>query len=145
TDVLIKELTALYKWYREGRSAALPDLPVQYADFALWQRAWLRGEVLQEQVNYWRLQLAGAPVLELLIDRARPATTCHRGAKAPFKLSAELSQELHVICHREGVTLFMMLLAAFQTLLHRYTGMTDIIVGTPIANRNRVEIERLIG
>ncbi len=145
TEVMVKEFTALYEGYQQGRSAVLPELEVQYADFAIWQREWLRGEPLEEQLSYWRRQLAGAPVLELLIDRARPAMTSHRGTKSPFTLSAELSQELKVICRRQGATLFMTLLAAFQTLLHRYTGMTDIVVGTPIANRNRVETEGLIG
>jgi ubiquinone/menaquinone biosynthesis C-methylase UbiE/acyl carrier protein len=145
TGLMIKEFAALYNCYRAGRRSALPELRAQYVDFALWQRAWLRGEVLQEQMDYWRRQLAGAPVLELLIDRSRPVATSRRSAKAPLMLPAELSQDLKVFCQREGVTLFMTLLAAFQTLLHRYTGMTDLVVGAPIANRNRVETEGLIG
>jgi len=145
TDILVKEFASLYQGYREGRSAVLSGLPLQYADFAVWQRSWLQGEVLLKQMDYWRRQLKGAPSLELALGRPRPAVTGRHSAKAPFKLSAELSQDLNLICRREGVTLFMLLLAAFQTLLYRYTGMTDIVVGTPIANRNREELERLIG
>jgi hypothetical protein len=143
--LLFREFTSLYESFRQGGGSPLPELSVQYADFAVWQREWLQGEVLHEQIEYWRQRLVGAPVFELLIDRTRSAKPSHRGANVPFNLSTELAQSLKALSRREGVTMFMLLLAAFKTLLHRYTGVTDIVVGTPIANRNRVEIERLIG
>jgi NRPS condensation-like uncharacterized protein/acyl carrier protein len=143
--LMVKEFAVIYDLYREGRISTLPELPAQYADFAVWQREWLQEKGLEEQMEYWRQQLAGASVLELLIDRTRPAAPSHRGAIVPLRFSAELSRELKALSRREGVTLFMTLLAAFQALLRRYTGVTDIVIGTPIANRNRVEIEKLIG
>src|SRR5438132_7385244 len=121
-------------------------LMVQYADFALWQRQWLQGEVLESELAYWQRQLAGAPaLLELPTDRPRPAVQTFRGATHSFELSKPLSQALKKLSQREGVTLFMTLLAAFQTLLWRYTGQADLVVGSPIANRTRAEIEGLIG
>ncbi|RMF36691.1 MAG: non-ribosomal peptide synthetase, partial [Chloroflexi bacterium] len=144
--VLVQELAALYDAFSHGRPSPLPDLPIQYADFALWQREWLQGEVLEEQLAYWKQQLSGSPpVLELPTDRPRPPVQSFRGAHRPFMLPRPLSQAIKALCRREGVTPFMLLLAAFQTLLHRYTGQDDISVGTPIANRNRAEIEGLIG
>jgi amino acid adenylation domain-containing protein len=144
--VLVRELTALYEAFAEGRHAALDALPVQYADFALWQRERLQGETLAAQLGYWKEKLGGQlPVLELPTDRPRPLVQSFRGARAAFALSPELTEELNLLCRREGVTLFMLLLAAFQTLLYRYTGETDILVGTPTAGRNRTETEHLIG
>jgi amino acid adenylation domain-containing protein len=144
--VLIRELAALYEAIHEAQPSPLPPLPIQYADFAFWQRQWLEGEVLEAQLAYWRRQLAGAPpLLELPTDRPRSAAQARRGAVLPLTLPQALSQDLKALSRREGVTLFMTLLAAFQTLLHRYTGQDDIIVGSPIANRNRIEIEGLIG
>ncbi len=144
--VLIKEIAALYKAYLEGRPSPLPELKVQYADYAAWQREWLQGEVLEQQVGYWREQLEGAPpVLELPTDRPRGAMQKHRGGRHPFVLSAELSEGLKELSRREGVTLFMTLLAGWQLLLSRYSGQDDVVVGSPIANRNHSEVEPLIG
>ncbi|MUG94289.1 amino acid adenylation domain-containing protein [Scytonema sp. UIC 10036] len=144
--VLISELAALYNAYSKGQSCPLVPLPIQYADFALWQRQWLQGEVLQSQLSYWRQQLASAPTfLPLPTDRPRPAVQTFAGAYIEFELSMELTQKLTKLSQSQGVTLFMTLLAAFNILLYRYTGQTDILVGSPIANRERSEIEGLIG
>jgi amino acid adenylation domain-containing protein len=144
--VLIRELAALYQAFSTGNPSPLPELPIQYADFAHWQHQWLQGEVLETQLVYWQQQLAGAPaVLELPTDRPRPAVQTFRGASQSLALSKSLSQKLKTLSQRCGVTLFMTLLAAFQTLLYRYTGQDDICVGSPIANRNRSETEGLIG
>ena len=144
--LLTREVAALYRAYVEGETARLPELPVQYADFATWQREWLQGEVLAKQVGYWREQLTGAPaVLELPLDHQRPAVQSHRGARLSFTLPDELKRGLEELSRREGVTLFMTLLGAWQTLLMRYSGQQDIVVGTTIAGRNRRETENLIG
>jgi amino acid adenylation domain-containing protein len=144
--VLIKELTTLYEAYATGQQSPLPELEIQYADYAHWQREWLRGEVLEKQLSYWKQQLAGAPaVLELPADYPRPAVQSFRGAHQSLTLSAELSNGLKALSQREGVTLFMTLLAAFETLLSRYSGQQEIVIGTPIAGRNRAETENLIG
>ncbi|MEB3279243.1 MAG: amino acid adenylation domain-containing protein [Lyngbya sp.] len=144
--VFLEELTALYEAYSQGQASPLTPLPIQYADFAVWQKQWLQGDVLQNQLNYWQEQLANAPgLLSLPTDRPRPPVQTFAGAYQPFKLSAELTQKLSDLCQEQGVTLFMTLLAAFDTLLYRYTGQSDILVGTPIANRNHSEIEGLIG
>src|SRR5262249_28231796 len=123
----------------------LPELPIQYADFAVWQRRWLQGETLDRQLAYWRKQLAGVPPLELPTDRPRPEEQRFHGAYQSLKLPAELSTKLQAVSRQEGATLFMTLLAAFQTLLSRYSGQEDIAVGTPVAGRNRSELEELIG
>jgi non-ribosomal peptide synthetase component F len=120
-------------------------LEVQYADYAVWQRDWLEGEVLEAELEYWRKQLAGIEALQLPTDHPRPTVRSYRGAQQSFLLETELVAALREQSRREGVTLFMIMLAAFQTLLYRYTGQRDIVVGTPIANRNRVELEGLIG
>ncbi|MFZ5918494.1 MAG: amino acid adenylation domain-containing protein, partial [Chloroflexota bacterium] len=144
--VLIRELSELYPAFLAGQPSPLPPLPLQYVDFAHWQRGWLQGEALEAQLDYWRQQLAGSlPLLELPTDRPRPAVQSVNGALQSFKLSRSLSAELRALSRQEGVTLFMLLLAAFQTLLYRYSGQEDISVGTPIANRNRAEVEGLIG
>ncbi|HLF26569.1 MAG TPA: amino acid adenylation domain-containing protein, partial [Anaerolineae bacterium] len=152
--VLVREVTELYAAFAQEQSPALgaerrglplPELPIQYADFAVWQRQWLQGEVLDAQLAYWRRQLAGLPILELPTDRPRPPAQTFRGGTQAFRLSPALTQALASLSQREGATLFMTLLAAFQTLLARYTGQTDIAVGTGIANRRRAEIEGLIG
>jgi amino acid adenylation domain-containing protein/thioester reductase-like protein len=146
TGILIKELTALYQAFSTNTSCILPELPIQYADFGVWQRNWLQGEVQQTQLNYWKQKLAGTlAVLDLPTDRARGAIQTDRGASASVTLPKSLSEELKNLCQQQGVTLFMTLLAAFKLLLYRYTQQNDIIVGTPIANRNRSEIEGLIG
>jgi len=146
TGVFYGELAALYEAKCTGKSKVLPELPVQYADFAVWQRYWLTPELLETQLNYGKQQLLGAPaLLELPTDRPRKAVQSYRGAYQSFGLSLELSQALANLSKRAGVTLFMTLYAAFVTLLYRYTGSSDIVVGTPVANRNRQEIEGLIG
>ena len=146
TGVLIRELAALYEAFTQGQSSPLPELPIQYADYAVWQREWLSGEVLERQLGYWREQLAGAPAqLELPTDHARPAVQSFAGGFEDFKVSRELSEQLRRLSRSEGTTLFMTLLAAFKLLLYRYTGQDDIVVGTGIANRNRHETEGLIG
>jgi len=145
-EVFIHELTTLYNAYAQNQPANLAPLPIQYADFAIWQRQWLQGDVLQTQLNYWQNQLADAPaLLSLPTDHPRPAVQSFVGAYQEFSLSPALSQALTELSRKQGVTLFMTLLAAFDALLYRYTGSSDILVGTPIANRNRSEIEGLIG
>ncbi|WP_366934966.1 non-ribosomal peptide synthase/polyketide synthase [Pyxidicoccus fallax] len=144
--VLVEELTALYAAFATGRPSPLPELPLQYADYSVWQREWLRGEVLERQIAFWRQQLAGAPAaLELPTDRPRPAMQTTHGASLPVRLPASLSRALADVCQREGVTPFMALLAAWQSLLSRYSGQDDILVGSPIAGRTRAEHEPLIG
>jgi amino acid adenylation domain-containing protein len=144
--IFARELSSIYEALLTDREIDLPELAVQYPDFAEWQREWLQGEVLDEQLGYWLKSLAGAPaMLQLPTDRPRPAEQSFNGASVSLKLSQKLSQALAEFSQREGVTLFMTTLAAFQTLLSRYTGQEDVVVGTPIAGRNRVEIESLIG
>ncbi|MBD2625734.1 non-ribosomal peptide synthetase [Trichormus variabilis] len=146
TGIFIKELTALYTAFSQYQPSPLPQLPIQYADFAIWQRKWLQNEVLQTQINYWKQQLGGnLPILELPTDKPRPAIQSKNGETQSFQLSKSLTKQLKDLSQQEGVTLFMTLLAAFKVLLYRYTQQEDIIVGTPIANRNRPEIEGLIG
>ncbi len=144
--VFVDELAALYNAYSIGKPSPLLPLPIQYADFAIWQRQWLAGVVLQSQLSYWREQLAGAPTfLPLPTDRPRKAVQTFAGAYHELALSVELTQKLTKLSQEKGVTLFMTLLAGFNTLLYRYTGQTDILVGSPIANRHHREIESLIG
>ncbi|MDT5268376.1 MAG: hypothetical protein QOH49_562 [Acidobacteriota bacterium] len=144
--VLVKEMAAVYTAYTRGDSSPLPELTLQYADYAVWQREWLRGEVLEEQLAYWREHLEPLPpALELPTDRPRPELLSHRGETLNVDFPAELTGKLKELSRREGVTLYMTLLAAFQALLHRHTGRDDIAVGSPIANRQRSEIEPLIG
>ena len=144
--ILIREVGALYQAFLRGEVSSLPELEIQYADYAVWQREWLQGEVLEEHLDYWREHLKGAPpVLELPADRARPAVQSYRGAYEFFALSEELSGKLRRLGQREGATLYMTLLAAFQALLSRYSRQEDIVVGTPIAGRTRQQIEPLIG
>jgi amino acid adenylation domain-containing protein len=145
TRVLFRELLTLYEATLDGRPSPLPELPIQYADFAHWQRQWLSGDVLEEQLSYWKEQLARLPILELPTDRPRPAQMTFRGAVHSMELPAGLTASLRALTRREGMTLFMTLLAGFQVLLSRYARQEDIVVGAPIANRNRSEIEGLIG
>jgi amino acid adenylation domain-containing protein len=145
-NVLLGEVAALYEAYRRGEPSPLPELSIQYADFAAWQREWLDGEQLETQLRYWREQLRDAPaLLELPTDRTRPPVQTYSGATARFELPKSLSDSLQRLSRSVGATLFMTLLAAFQTLLQRYSGAADVLVGTPIAGRNRAEIEGLIG
>jgi len=145
--VLIREFTQLYdSVVRQDSSFLLPELPIQYADFANWQRQWLQGEVLDAQLSYWQRQLAGIPAtLTLPIQRPSPAIPTFRSASHSFHLSTTTREQLQTLSRQEEVTLFMTLLAAFQTLLYRYSHQKDIVVGTDVANRNRQDIEPLIG
>ncbi|WP_255208205.1 non-ribosomal peptide synthase/polyketide synthase [Myxococcus sp. AM009] len=144
--VLVREVTSLYEAFQAGTPAALPELPVQYADYAVWQRGWLQGETLKAQLGWWKTQLAGAPhALELHTDKPRPAVLRHHGAAVPVRLTHELSVMLEVLAQREGVTPFMLLLAAFQAVLARHSGQDDVLVGSPIAGRRHAETEPLIG
>ncbi len=143
--VLVRELRTLYHSFVAGQSAPLAPLPIQYADYALWQRQWLQGEVLSTQLTYWERQLAGASVLALPTDHARPAVQTYHGATQELMCPPALSEEMRAVGRQENATLFMVLLAAFQVLLARYTGQSDISVGTPIANRRHAEIEGVIG
>jgi amino acid adenylation domain-containing protein len=145
TTVLTRELAALYAAFMAGRPSPLVAPPIQYADFALWQREWLRGEALASQMAYWKRQLADLPQLALPTDRRRPPLPSFRGRREPVGLGAALGDALKALSQRAGATLFMTLLAAFQTLLCRYSGQTDIAVGSPTANRTRTELEGLIG
>lgn len=145
-NVLVREAVALYAMYSAGRAPDLPPLPIQYADFAVWQRNWLQGEVLEQQLAYWKQHLGAKPaVLELPTDFPRPAVQTYRGANFIFPFSPALSQSLKTFCRAQQATMFMVLLAAFNVLFHRYAGQQEIIVGSPIANRNRKELEGLIG
>jgi len=143
--VLYRELSVLYETFLNARPSPLPDLPIQYGDLAVWQREWLQREVLEKQLSYWKNQLENFSTLQLPTDRPRPALQSFRGERQSIELSEELAQGLKALSRSEGVTLFMTLLAAFQTLLHRYTGQNDVVVGSPIAGRNRAEMKGLIG
>ncbi|HEU4562041.1 MAG TPA: condensation domain-containing protein, partial [Longimicrobium sp.] len=144
--VLSREFSTLYEAYRESRESLLPELAVQYADYAVWQREQLAGEMLDRQLAYWKVRLAGAPgLLELPADRPRPPVQTHRGATVPVELSLELLERLQALGRGEGATLYMTLLGAFQVLLGRYAGIEDVVVGSPIAGRTRSEVEALIG
>ncbi|HSE19640.1 MAG TPA: amino acid adenylation domain-containing protein [Pyrinomonadaceae bacterium] len=144
--VFVRELAALYEAYLAGRPSPLPELPIQYADFADWQKGWLQGERLEEQLSYWRTQLAGAPpLLDLPTDRPRPLVQSDSGAYEALLLSESLTRSLNELSRREDATLFMTLLAGLSVLLYRYSGQHDVLTGTPIANRNRTETESLIG
>ena len=145
-NLMTRELGTLYGDAVNGRASALPELSVQYRDYSRWLRESMQGETLDQQLEYWRSQLAGAPqVLDLPTDRPRPSMESHRGAIFSFAISHEVSQGLAAISRREGITLYMLLLAAFDVLLWRYTGQEDLLVGVPIANRDRRELEGLIG
>ncbi|HEV7216654.1 MAG TPA: condensation domain-containing protein, partial [Chloroflexota bacterium] len=140
-----RELTALYAAFTTGTPSPLPELPIQYGDYAAWQRAWLQGEVLERQITYWRRQLAGLSTLDLPTDRARPPVQRFRGAARVVALPADLVSRLKAIGQAEGATLFMTLLAAFQVLLARYCAQNDIVVGSPVTGRTHEELEGLIG
>ncbi|MGS1397672.1 condensation domain-containing protein [Pseudomonas aeruginosa] len=143
---MVEELMQFYAGYREGRAVELEPLPIQYADYALWQRSWMEAGERERQLAYWRQQLGGEqPVLELPTDRPRPSVQSPVGDSLQVELGEDLGRSLKQLAQQQGVTLFMLLLASFQTLLHRYSGQPEIRVGVPIANRTRVETERLIG
>ncbi|MBB4636050.1 non-ribosomal peptide synthetase [Longimicrobium terrae] len=146
TGVFFGELSALYAAHANGTEANLPELPVQYADFAAWQRRWVEGDVLRRQADYWTQTLRGAPeLLEVPADRARPAEIDHTGARVDMALDPDLTAELKALSRRHGATLYMTLLAAWGVVLARLAGAEDVVVGTPSAGRGRPEIERLIG
>ena len=146
TGILVEEIGTLYEAFSNNRPSPLPDLQLQYVDFAVWQREYLQSEVLDKYLEYWKQQLSGAlPRLGLLTDHPRPNSQSYRGASESMLLRSDLSDALKQLSAQEGATLFITLLAAFQSLLYRYTGDETILVGTPIANRNRVEVEGLIG
>jgi amino acid adenylation domain-containing protein/non-ribosomal peptide synthase protein (TIGR01720 family) len=144
--ILFKELSKFYQAFLSNSTVDLPELTIQYADFAVWQRQWLQGEILENQLNYWKKQLTAAPpLLELPTDKPRPANPNFRGHSISFQINSELTEKLKLLSQKSGATLFMTLLAALNTLLFRYSGQNDILIGTPTANRNRQEIEPLIG
>jgi amino acid adenylation domain-containing protein/non-ribosomal peptide synthase protein (TIGR01720 family)/FkbM family methyltransferase len=143
--VLVRELAILYPAFAEGRPSPLPELPIQYADFALWQRQSLTGDFRERQLSYWREQLSELPVVQLPADRPRPAMQSFRGARYLFGMPEPVAGALRTLSASEGATLFMTLLGAFQVLLSRYCGLEDIAVGSPIAGRTRSETEGLIG
>ena len=145
-EVFFRELGALYEAQLQGQPSPLAPLPIQYVDYAVWQREWLQGAVLEEQLSYWKQQLAGASdLLQLPTDHPRPPVNTFRGAIFPFAFPAPLAQALKALSQKEGVTLFMLLFAAFAVLLHRYTNQDDFVIGSPIAGRTRQELEGLIG
>ncbi len=145
-QLFLPELHTLYEAFSAGRPSPLPELPIQYADFAAWQREEMQEKVIAAEIAYWRQQLAGAPsLLELPADRPRPAVPTYRGFVLPFALSSSLTDHLRALCRQEGVTLYMLLLAAFNTLLYRYSGQEDILIGTATGGRKRPEVEKLMG
>jgi len=145
-QVMVEEVVQAYTAFSQGREIDLPALPIQYADYALWQRSWMEAGEKERQLEYWRDLLGGdQPVLELPLDRPRPAVQSFRGASLDIELDGELAAGIKALAQREGATSFMLLLASFQALLYRYSGQQDIRVGVPTANRNRVETQRLIG
>jgi amino acid adenylation domain-containing protein len=144
--LFFRELSAIYGAFSRGEQSPLAEVPIQYADYAAWQREWLQGSVLQKQLSYWKDQLCGElPVLDLPTDRPRPEVQTFKGAREWLVLSEPLTASVLALGQREGVTLFMTLLAAFKVLLYRYTGQQDVIVGSPIANRPQTETELLLG
>ncbi|RYZ42944.1 MAG: non-ribosomal peptide synthetase, partial [Myxococcaceae bacterium] len=144
--VLVREVTALYVALLQGQAPVLPALPMQYADYAVWQRDWLQGETLEAQLKWWKDSLAGASgILELPTDKPRPPVITPEGASVAVRIPRALSEQVEALAKRENVTPFMVWLAAFQTLLHKYSGQDDVLVGSPIANRRHAETEGLIG
>ena len=144
--VMVREFASLYAAFSEDHADPLPPLELQYADYAVWQRSWLQGDELERQLGFWREHLGGAPaLLALPTDRARPSVQSHAGATVPFTLPAALGARLRVLAQRHGVTLYMVVLAAWATLLARLAGQTDVVIGTPVANRQRREVEGLLG
>ena len=145
TAILVREFMVLYEVYCEDKASPLGELEIQYADYAVWQREWLQGEVLEKELGYWRTQLGGVEPLEMPTDYPRTAVASHRGGVVSFSLPEGLSGRVRSVSRREGVTLFMVLLAVWKVLLSRYSGQEDFAVGTDVANRNRLETEGLIG
>ena len=144
--VLLRELTTLYAAFSRGQPSPLPPLPIQYADFAVWQRNYLQGERFDRQLEYWKTQLAGAPdLLQLPADRPRPPQQSFRGDMVALTIDGDLTQRLRTLSQAHNTTLYMTLLSAFQILMARHSGQNDLVVGSPIANRNYAQLEPLIG
>jgi len=145
-EIIVRELVALYEAFAQGKASPLPELKLQYADYAAWQRSWMKNASLEQELSHWRARLKGAPsVLELPTDRPRPAAQTFRGANESLALDPAVGSSLRSLSQREGTTLFMTLLAAFKVLLNRYSGQEDIVVGSPFTNRQRAEVENLVG
>jgi hypothetical protein len=145
-EILIREVSTLYQAFSRGQPSPLPELPIQYSDYAAWQRDWLQGETLEKQLAHWMQQLDGdIPVLNLPTDRPRPPVQTHRGARELFTVPQSLAEALRALSQQEEASLFMTLLAAFNVLLYRYTGQEDILVGSPVTNRHRAEVREVIG
>jgi amino acid adenylation domain-containing protein len=146
STILINEVSTLYRAFLNNEPSPLPELPIQYADYAIWQREWLSGQVLEDELEHWRKELVGiAPVLELPADHPRPPVQKFEGASESYQISEQVAQRLKDLSRNEGVTMFMTMLAAFKALLYRYTGQEDLLVGAPISGRNLIETESLIG
>src|SRR5262249_29587058 len=143
--ILYRDIGELYRANCAGDAPQLPPLTIQYADFSVWQRQWLTGSVLSKQLDYWRQRLEDISELQLPTDRSRPAVPSYAGASETLSLSPQLSAALKSLSQHEGATLYMLLLAAFNVLLQRHTGQDDLVVGSPIANRTRRQLEDLIG
>jgi amino acid adenylation domain-containing protein len=143
--IVVREISMLYASFDAGTPSLLPELPIQYADYSMWQREWLAGGVMERQLEYWKKQLAGVAPLELPTDHSRPFSQSYKGKTIYFQIAPSLTQELRELSQRESVSLYMTLLAAFQILLYRYTGQRDITVGSPIAGRIKRETEELVG
>ena len=144
-EVLLAEIRELYQAWEAGREPILPELPIQYADFAVWQRERLSGVPLQDLLAFWREELAAAPTLTLATDRPRPAAATFRGGSVRFEIAPKTATALRALAHQERATTFMVTVTAFATVLARYSGQTDVLVGTPVAGRDRHELENLIG
>ncbi len=144
-SIFINELTELYKAYSEKRAAQLAPLDIQFADFAIWQRQYLQGDVLNKRIDYWKKKLEEVSALQLPTDNRRPIIQTSKGTSTDFKIDVLLSTQLKQLSQKQGVTLFITLLSAFKVLLHRYSNQEDICVGTSIADRPQREVERLIG
>ena len=144
-SILIEELVTFYSSYKRGMEDPMPALPIQYGDYAVWQKEYLSGEVLQEKVAYWRKELEGVEPLALPTSYSRPAKQSYRGKKISFHLSKTLTNSINQLSKKNDVTLFMTLLSAFSLLLSKYSNQEDVVVGIPIANRERAELEQLIG
>lgn len=144
-NIFLKELGVVYSAYASGTPSPLPELPIQYADYAVWQRNWLKGEVLDRQITYWKKHLEGITPINLPSDRPRPAVPSFHGASVPVHIPGDLLAKLRILSLQHECTIFMTMLASFQILLFRYTGQEDVVLGTPVANRNHAEIEGLIG
>ncbi|HZD95275.1 MAG TPA: condensation domain-containing protein, partial [Candidatus Sulfotelmatobacter sp.] len=143
--ILVREVSALYKAFSAGEASPLAELPIQYADYSVWQRQWVSGDMLEQQLNYWKKQLAEITALDLPTDFPRPTLQSQRGDSVEFSVPVELTVKLKQLCLQQGTTLYMTLLAAFQTLMSRYSRQHDITTGSPIAGRRRTETEALIG